>query len=230
MNNKADAKLKKELPGKNEVSAINAALLAGLVAHEYLDIRSFGSALAVAGFNRAITGPIQLGWGYSLNEVFLLDSKTISSIMNDDNSTFGRDFRLRYSLLGFIGTINGHAANYTGLTKDDLQLFRSGLWDGIAALPTRSKLNQYPKLYVEVVYNEGVANGQLGDMRKLIRCRPTGDKEAEQVAGLADLELDFSVLLAAIDDAKAAGAIERVIVRSSFDFPNGLLADLDTEV
>lgn len=227
MTQKADAKTKKELPGKNEVSAINAALLAGLVAQEYIDIRSFGSALAVPGFNRAITGPIQMGWGYSLNEVFLLDSKTIASIMNDGNSTFGRDFRLKYSLLGFIGTINRQAAQYTGLTEEDLQLFRDGLWDGIAAQPTRTKLNQYPKLYLEIVYAEGVSNGQLGDMRKLIQCRPAIEKEAEQVASLADLELNFSVLLAAIEDAKKTGLVDQVVVRSSFDFPNRLIATLE---
>lgn len=218
MNDKADAAKKKKLPGKKEVQALNAAILAGIVAHQFIDVRCFGSAFAVPGFNKAVTGPIQLGWGYSLNEVFLLDTKTISSIMNDDNSTFGRDFRLKYSLLAFIGTINAAAAKRTGLSDEDLTLFREGLWESIAAGPTRSKINQYPKLYLEVVYAQGKPNGSLGDLRKLISSNPKKGLEPQQVTGIDDLELDFSRLVEVIRLGKESGVIAEVIAKKSFDF------------
>jgi CRISPR-associated protein Csh2 len=129
-------------------------LLAQLVKQKFLDIRLFGSAFAVEGFTKAYTGPVQINWGYSLHKVQLMESSSIVTIMNDDNSTFGKDYRVHYSLLAFNGTINKYAAQSTGLTPDDITAFREAIWNSIPSLPTRSKLNQYPKLYVEIIYND----------------------------------------------------------------------------
>ncbi len=93
---------------------VNYELLAYLVKEKFIDIRMFGSAFAVGGFTKAYTGPIQLNWGYSFNKVELIDSSSIVTIMNDDSSTFGKDYRVHYSLLGFNGTINAPAAKTTG--------------------------------------------------------------------------------------------------------------------
>lgn len=179
---------------KTDFKDFNRALLAGLVKHRFIDVRMFGSAFAIDGFNKSLTGPIQLNWGYSLNEVFLIDSNTISSIMNDDNSTFGKDYRVKYSLLGFHGSINKYAAQTTGLTEADRQAFRAALWSGISASPTRSKLNQYPKLYMELIYNEGYHNGHFGDLRNLVNTSIRGDKKPQEVTAFTDLLLDFSLL------------------------------------
>ena len=142
---KAPDKVFKKLQSK-ENRTLSLYLLAQLVKLQFVDIRLFGSAFAVEGFNRAYTGPVQLNWGYSLNRVKLVDSNTIASTMNDDNGTFGKDYRVHYSLLAFNGSINRYAAQTSGLTDEDVALFRQALWDSIPALPTRSKLNQYPKL------------------------------------------------------------------------------------
>ena len=155
---------------KKEYSDVNFILLAYLVKEKFLDIRMFGSAFAVGGFTKAYTGPIQLNWGYSFNKVELMDSSTIVTTMGDKdgNSGFGKDYRVHYSLLGFNGTINAPAAKTTGLTNDDVLEFRKAIWESIPASPTRSKLNQYPKLYLEIVYNDGVSNGQFGDLRNFV--------------------------------------------------------------
>lgn len=210
---------KKKAPSSKEQQTLNAAILTGVIEKEYIDIRAFGSAFAVGGFNRAITGPIQLAWGYSLNETFLMDTQTITSIMNDGNSTFGKDHRIKYSLLAFIGTVNSAAAKYTGLSETDVTNFQSTLWDSIAALPTRSKINQYPKFHLEVIYADGKPNGAMGDMRQLIGCSPKAGKTAVQVTSLQDLELDFSRLASALDAAKQKGIVAEYKVRTSFDFP-----------
>src|SRR5690606_5374077 len=109
--------------------------LSYLIKEKFIDIRMFGSAFAVAGFTKAYTGPIQLNWGYSFNRVELIDSSSIVTIMNDDNSTFGKDYRVHYSLLGFNGTINAAAAKLTGLTDGDVDTFRNALWQSIPASP-----------------------------------------------------------------------------------------------
>ena len=215
---KAPDKVFKKLQSK-ENRTLSLYLLAQLVKLQFVDIRLFGSAFAVEGFNRAYTGPVQLNWGYSLNRVKLVDSNTIASTMNDDNGTFGKDYRVHYSLLAFNGSINRYAAQTSGLTDEDVALFRQALWDSIPALPTRSKLNQYPKLYVEVVYKDGVANGQLGDLRGYVKTTAKTDDE-KAVRRLDDLTVDLLGLTRAIAENDAVDyAIVRTGAGLTFDNP-----------
>jgi CRISPR-associated protein Csh2 len=216
----ADSTIKK-LISKTANRDVNRAILSGLVREKYIDIRFFGSAFAVEGFNRAMTGPIQMNWGYSFNKVYLLDSDTISSIMNDDSSTFGKDYRVKYSLLGFHGSINKAASQTTGLTDADLDLFRNALWNSLSANPTRSKLNQYPKLYVEIVYNDGYYNGHFGDLRNYISVEPKDDIQDKEVRGLADLSLNFGLLTNLLElETGPDKPIKTVYIKRSADLQN----------
>jgi len=196
----------------------NYYLLEYLVKERFIDIRMFGSAFAVAGFTKAYTGPIQLNWGYSLNKVELIDTNSIVTIMNDDNSTFGKDYRLYYSLLAFNGTVNKNTAATTGLTGDDLKIFRESLWNSISAMPTRSKLNQYPKLYVEIVYNEGYNNGYFGDLRNFVTVKPVDGLEEKKVRRFGDLVFDTTKLEGIIRENKGEEkAIKEVIIKKAAD-------------
>ncbi len=188
-------KFMQDIKNKDLCSELNHALLAYLVKQKFVDIRFFGSAFAIAGFTRSYTGPIQLNWGYSLHKVQIMDSSSIVTIMNDGNSTIGKDYRVHYSLLGFVGSINKYAAMSTGLTNEDVELFRKALWESIPALPTRSKMNQYPKLYVEVIYNEGFNNGYFGDMRQFLAVSPNNGLEEKQIRKYADLTLNAQKLI-----------------------------------
>jgi len=107
---------------------LNTFILEYLVKERFVDIRMFGSAFAVGGFTKAYTGAIQLNWGYSLHKVELVDSATIVTTMNDDSSTFGKDYRVYYSLLAFNGSINKLAAQHNGLTVVDRDTFRNAIW------------------------------------------------------------------------------------------------------
>lgn len=198
---------------------VNYELLAYLVKERFIDIRMFGSAFAVGGFTKAYTGPIQLNWGYSFNKVELIDSSSIVTIMNDDSSTFGKDYRVHYSLLGFNGVINSQAAKTTGLTEEDVKVFRDAIWQSIPANPTRSKLNQYPKVYIELVYNEGISNGQFGDLRNYVDVAPKSGIPEKQVRRFTELTTSFDRLLNLIKDNKGEGKkIKEVIITTSADF------------
>jgi CRISPR-associated protein Csh2 len=194
---------------------VNYELLAYLVKQKFIDIRMFGSAFAVGGFTKAYTGPIQLNWGYSLNKVELMDSNSIVTTMNDDSSTFGKDYRVHYSLLAFNGTINQHAARTTNLKEEDVSTFRDAIWKSIPASPTRSKLNQYPKLYVEIKYKNGVTNGQFGDLRNYVETSPKDGVNHKQVRRFKDLNFDTSKLKQLI--LENDNIIEDAIVQSSSD-------------
>lgn len=198
---------------------VNYELLANLVKQKFIDIRMFGSAFAVAGFTKAYIGPIQLNWGYSFNKVELMDSNSIVTIMNDDSSTFGKDYRVHYSLLGFNGTINASAAKTTGLSDDDVKTFRNAIWESIPATPTRSKLNQYPKLYVEIIYNEGISNGQFGDLRNYVTINPVEGISEKQVRKFPHLKFDLERLKDLINKNKGNDKkIKEVVIRTSADF------------
>lgn len=216
-------KIRNDLKGKSLVAALQAnknkdlnyLLLSQLVKREFTDVRMFGSAFAIKEFTKAFTGPIQLTWGYSLNKVKLIDTASIVTIMNDDNSTFGKDYRLYYSLIAFHGTINKNAAVSTGLSEDDKVLFRDAIWNSVQASPTRSKINQYPKLYVEFEYNENYGNGQFGDLRNYISVS-TNNIDFDNVRKFSDLNIDLSKLIELKNTNNSI--IKNCIVKSSNDF------------
>jgi len=207
----------------NKNANLNYFILEKLVHENFIDIRMFGSAFAVEGFTRSYTGPIQLNWGYSLNKVEMIDSNSIVTIMNDDNSTFGKDYRVYYSLLAFNGTINKYTAKSTHLKQKDVQKFREAIWNSISAVPTRSKLNQYPKLYVELIYDDNYFNGYFGDLRHYIKVKSKNGITDKQVRKYNDLEVDFSQLKELIENNKGDNKpIKNVIVKKSadVDFPD----------
>ena len=208
----------KALQGKKNIK-LNSYILSQIIKDKFPDIRMFGGAFAVAGFNKPYTGPIQINWGYSLNRVELVESNSIVTIMNDDNSTFGKDYRVYYSLLAFNGTVNKFQAKKTGLSDEDLQMFRDYTWNAVSALPTRSKLNQYPKLYLEIGYNDGFYNGHFGDLRQYVRVSPKDEIADNKVRALKDLNIDLSALKALIEeDSKNDKAIRSVYLKSSEGF------------
>lgn len=193
---------------------LNQFILMQLVKESFIDIRMFGSAFAIEGFKKALTGPIQINWGYSLNQVELIESNSIVTIMNEGESTFGKDHRLYYSLLAFSGTINKSAAKTTKLTDEDVKLFRESIWEAIPSLPTRSKLNQYPKLYIEIIYNEGFNNGHFGDLRNYINAEPKEGIEAKKVRSFSDLQFSLKDLK---DKLENSDAVKEVIIKKSED-------------
>jgi CRISPR-associated protein Csh2 len=204
---------------KEDYQKLNYHLLAHVVKQKFIDIRFFGSAFAIKGFTKSYIGPIQLNWGYSMHKVKIMESSSVVTIMNDDASTIGKDYRVHYSLLAFNGTINKYAAKSTELTTDDVAAFREAIWSSVAALPTRSKINQYPKLYVELVYNDGFSNGQFGDLRQYVKAIPNVEDNA--IRRFDDLTLDVSALQKLIADDAAQKPEERKIKNVIIKTPTG---------
>jgi CRISPR-associated protein Csh2 len=200
---------------KENDKELNYYLLAYLVRSKFLDIRLFGSAFAIEGFNKSYIGPVQLNWGYSLHKTQIMEASSIVTIMNDDSSTFGKDYRIHYSLLAFNGTINKFAAQSTGLSDDDRTVFRAIIWESISALPTRSKINQYPRVYLEVVYNEGFNNGHFGDLRQYVKLNSNHEDE-KTIRSSKDYSLDFSALENIVNENKGEGkAIKEVYLKTA---------------
>lgn len=197
---------KDKLKKNKDFVKFNNIFLTEIIKRSLIDIRLFGSAMAVEGVSRTYTGPIQMSWGYSLHPVELVKSNTITSIMNDDSSTFGKKHKLYYALIAHYGTINKYNAQATGMTEEDRELFRKSLVQSIMSNQTDSKQGQEPLFYLEAIYKPEFA-GYLGDLRRFIDSN-YGDKP---IRSLENLTVDFSRLNIVLEEMKEKGYIDKVI-------------------
>lgn len=202
---KKSVELKKK--GKKDYTEFNNLFLTEIIKRSLIDIRMFGSAMAVEGVSRTYTGPVQIAWGYSLHPVELVKSNTITSIMNEDSSTFGKKHKLYYALVAHYGTINKYSAKLTGMTASDRDLLRKCLVQGLMSNQTDSKQGQEPLFYLEIVYKPEF-DGYLGDLRRFL----TVDyDENRPIRKLGDLKIDFDNLKNTVQEMKVKGYVEKVL-------------------
>lgn len=192
---------------KKDFGLFNNLFTTALIQKELIDIRLFGSAMAVDNVSRTFTGPVQMTWGYSVHPVDLVKSNTITSIMNDDNSTFGKKHKLHYGFIIHSGTINKFSANLTGMKEKDQELFRSSLVQGMFMNQTDSKQGQTPLFYLEIQYSPSF-DGFLGDLRRFLKVKY---EENKPIRTLGDLSVDDSELMEAVQHMKEAGYIDQVV-------------------
>ncbi|MDQ0191303.1 type I-B CRISPR-associated protein Cas7/Csh2 [Alicyclobacillus cycloheptanicus] len=173
---------------------------------QLMDIRLFGATMPIkgegggAGSSIQVTGPVQFTWGYSLNHVDLVNSYTISSRFSSQDEknqgTFGKDYRVYYSLLTFAGVVSGKRAEISRLTESDLAWLDQALVEAIPLQTTRSKIGQFPRLYMRVEYVDD--RTVLGDWRELLDL-----DEKENLRSTADVRLRVDRLVARITEARA---------------------------
>jgi CRISPR-associated protein Csh2 len=186
-----------------------------------VDLRFFGATIPMQEASMTFTGPVQFAWGHSLHRVEINASATISSTFagrdaKSDHGTFGKDWRVYYSLIGFYGIVSAGRAKHTGLSEDDLALFDRTMLEAIVDQATsRSKIGQTPRLYLRVVYANAPEDGallsdrRLGDMRRMLKVRPH-DGDEDSLRDVNNYALEVDALVEAI--AKRASAIDEVIV------------------
>jgi len=180
-----------------------------------IDVRLFGATMPIKaqegerGASSTFTGPVQFTWGYSLNKVELVKSNSITSLFagrteggRGEYGTFGKDWRLYYSLIAFYGIVSGYRAEYTRLTEDDVLLLDDAMINAIPQMAsTRSKVGQKPRLYLRIEYkNRGIF---LGDLRGKIKL-----DNIEGLRDISDYELEVSELLEFLSSNK--GKIEKI--------------------
>jgi len=199
--------LKKDKRKKDRLSDLNNLFLTQIIKKSLIDIRLFGSAMAVGDVTRTYTGPVQITWGYSLHPVELVKSNTITSIMNDDASTFGKKHKLYYALIAHYGTMNKFSAKLTGMTEQDREIFRKSLVQGMMRNQTDSKQGQSPLFYLEIVYKPEF-DGYLGDLRRFL---DVSYNEERPIRSLKDLKIDFGQLTKVIKEMKERNYIDKVI-------------------
>ncbi|MBA1336532.1 MAG: CRISPR-associated protein, Csd2/Csh2 family [Firmicutes bacterium] len=157
-----------------------------------IDVRLFGATMPVKGDNKTFIGPVQFNWGYSLNKVELLEASITSHFSTNENATqgtIGKDYRVKYSLLAFAGVVSGNRAEKTNLTDEDLELLDEAMVHAIANQATRSKIGQYPRLYIRVEYVD--RETVLGDYRDYIYL----EEKNENVRDIKECSIEIGALV-----------------------------------
>ncbi|WP_048602199.1 type I-B CRISPR-associated protein Cas7/Csh2 [Rubeoparvulum massiliense] len=147
---------------------------------QLIDVRLFGATMPIKsleskGSSLTFTGPVQFNWGYSLNKVNLVESASITSHFGSDDrndgGAIGKDYRVYYSFLAFHGIVSGYRAQHTRLSESDLQALDEAIVKAIPLNATRSKVGQYPRLYLRVEYT--TPDFLIGDLRDLVELETT---------------------------------------------------------
>lgn len=163
---------------------------------QLIDVRVFGATMPLKsedkGSSMTFIGPVQFNWGYSLNKVTLVESASITSHFGSDDKNdggnIGKDYRVYYSFLAFHGVISGHRAAHTRVTDEDIHLFDKAVIKSIPLSATRSKVGQYPRLYVRVEYNS--PEFLVGDLRDLVSLA-----ETEGLRNISEVQLHVDALV-----------------------------------
>lgn len=162
-----------------------------------IDVRMFGATMPVKGDNKMFTGPVQFNWGYSLNKVELLEASITSHFAASETAkqgTIGKDFRVKYSLIAFSGVVSGKRAEKTRLKEEDLALMDEAMRHAIPNLATRSKIGQYPRLYMRVEYKDNETI--IGDFRDYISL----EQKTDSIRDINECAIDVTRLRDILND------------------------------
>ena len=196
-----------------------------------MDVRLFGATMPMENASLTFTGPVQFGWGYSLHRVEVNNSATISSHFagrdtgeKGEYGTFGKDWRVYYSLVGFHGLVSRARARHTRLTDDDVTALDEAMIEAIPNEATsRSKIGQLPRLYLRVEYADDVRT-RLGDLREDVKPAPVEGKTLDTLRDVRDYRLDTSALVDRVSTREAR--IQSVCLHLNPDLDTSLETDL----
>ncbi|SHM76514.1 CRISPR-associated protein, Csh2 family [Caldanaerovirga acetigignens] len=191
-----------------------------------IDVRCFGATMPIggeeggAGSSATFTGAVQFSWGYSLNKVELLPSSTISSHFagrdvgeKGQYGTFGKDWRVKYSLIAFYGIESAWRARKTGFSELDQKVLDHSLIKSLMLLSTtRSKIGQSPQFLMRIEYKDDTTI--LGDLRNWV-----GIKNTEGIENIKQAELVFDPLYELIN--KSQDRINKVYIWVNSEFKEG---------
>lgn len=171
------------------------------VLDQCVDVRLFGGTIPLNKDSITFTGPVQFNMGRSLHKVTLRRIRgtgAFASGENKANKTFREEYILPYSLIGFYGIINEHAAQKTNLKDEDIHLLIGGMWNGTKNLISRSKVGQLPRFLLKINYKED--NFHIGGLLNKVKLNKKVDDEV--IRSPKDYDLNLSELAQCIEKNK----------------------------
>lgn len=168
------------------------------ILNRFIDVRLFGATMPIKKNNLQFTGPVQFNWGYSLNKVDVMENSITSTFTSKEGKSqgaMGKDYRVKYSLIAFSGVLSGRRAERTLLREEDVMLMDKALKYAIPQQATRSKIGQYPRLYMRVEYKD--SETVLGDYRNYLKL-----ERIEDLADISEVVLKMDDLVAFLEQNK----------------------------
>ena len=127
------------------LSEADSSKLALAMGAKYFDIRAFGGVLA--NCNTRVTGPVQIGFGVSLDPVSILDVPiTVCAVPKEKDGvrkSMGRMPVVRFGLYRADFSVCPSQAVRTGFTEEDLLLVLEGFLKGFENNPSTVRSNVY---------------------------------------------------------------------------------------
>ncbi|MEW5820538.1 MAG: hypothetical protein AB1782_10140, partial [Cyanobacteriota bacterium] len=94
--------------------------------------------------------------------------------------------------------------------------FRNAIIHSIPAMPTRSKLGQYPVLYLELQYKSEY-DGYLKDLRNKLSITTKNEMDESCIRDFSDINLDLSDLQTLLNDKNAIISTVHLWERDDFN-------------
>lgn len=161
------------------------------VREKCIDVRLFGATIPLDKNSITFTGPVQFNMGRSLHKVQLKTVKGTGAFASGEgkaNKSFREEYIVPYSLVGFYGIINEHAAEKTDLKEEDIDLLLEGMWNGTKNLISRSKIGQMPRVLIKINYKEH--NYHIGGLLNKLTLDKSIDDEAIRSSKDYSIELN----------------------------------------
>ncbi|HDP76852.1 MAG TPA: type I-B CRISPR-associated protein Cas7/Csh2 [Mesotoga infera] len=203
----------------------NTSVVSKNLLNKFIDLRLFGGTLAFKSEKKekssdeseskdkkkkkekgissiTYTGPVQFRFGRSVHAVDPVFTQGTAAFVSQEEKgqrSFREEWTLNYSCIAFYGVVNQNTAEKTLLSDEDLKKMFEAMWDGTKDLITRSKMEQLPRLLIDVVYNEG-GNFHIGELDKAIELK--SDLPDEKIRGIEDFALEVSKLKELLDTYK----------------------------
>jgi CRISPR-associated protein Csh2 len=195
----SEQRAKELVPDITDNKKHNRQSAAEVLLKKCIDLRLFGGTVPISKLNMSITGPVQFRFGRSLHRVdsvFVQGTAAFVSKEGNEQRSFSEKWQLPYSCIAFYGVINQNAAKETLLTNTDVDLLLEAMWEGTKDLITRSKMEQLPRLLIDVIYVDE-KNFHIGELDKAIVLK--SEIQDEKIRGVKDFKLEISELKELLD-------------------------------
>ncbi|MDD4041563.1 MAG: type I-B CRISPR-associated protein Cas7/Csh2 [Thermotogaceae bacterium] len=187
----SEQRAKELIPDITDNKKHNRQSAAEALLKKCVDLRLFGGTVPISKLNMSITGPVQFRFGRSLHRVdsvFVQGTAAFVSKEGNEQRSFSEKWQLPYSCIAFYGVINQNTAKETLLTDADVDFLLEAMWEGTKDLITRSKMEQLPRLLIDVIYNDE-KNFHIGELDKAIELK--SEIQDEKIRGVKDFRLEI---------------------------------------
>ncbi|MHA1284188.1 MAG: CRISPR-associated protein [Promethearchaeota archaeon] len=126
-----------------------------LISKRFIDFRLFGGIFQYESELFAATGPVQFSISKSLNipKITKLNLTTcLASKSEKAAGSMGIYSVVDYALILTYGIIKNRLAFQTKLKESDIKILYEGLWNGLKARITRTKINHSPRLLLSIIF------------------------------------------------------------------------------